>query len=124
MRQSDDVVPLSRVSRFRESFRASRIHHVKIGCEADMKKLGRNLSGKSIAVVLGGHAEGDLQKYAGVCGVVLTNKQTKKGVSCFAYLGVLTAFQHHNVPIDILGGSFNGAMVAALFALEMSPVSL
>ncbi len=74
------------------------MHHVKL---PDVSRVCRSLAGSSLAVVLGGHAE---------------------GVSCFVYLGILTAFQHHDIPIDILGGSFSGAMVSALFALGMTPV--
>lgn len=67
-KKNDDVTPLARVSHFREAFKSNRTHHVKIGSESDMKKLSRNLSGKSIAVILGGHAEGELRE--GCCVVV------------------------------------------------------
>ncbi len=91
------VLPMA-LSMQRRGFAWSKFHHVRVSSRSDVRTLCRTLCGRSVALVLGGHAE---------------------GVSCFAYLGVLEAFRFHNVPIDILGGSYSGAMVGAMHGLGM-----
>lgn len=75
-------------------------HHVRKHHQDDVLRLCRRLSGRSLALVMGGHAE---------------------GVAAFAYVGVLEAFRQRGIPVDILGGSFTGAAVGAMHALSMSP---
>lgn len=87
-------------SRFRPSFfQPKKFHHVRVSARSDVTGLCRKLAGRSVALVLGGHAE---------------------GVTSFVYLGVLEAFRFHGIPIDIIGGCFTGAAVAAMYGLRMS----
>lgn len=84
-------------------FKGSRFHHVRALVRNDYLKLSRNLRGFTLALILGGHAE---------------------GVSAFAYLGVLEAFRWHKIPVDILGGCYSGAVVGAMFSLGMRKVRI
>jgi NTE family protein len=48
------------------------------------------------------------------CGLVLSGG----GAKALAHLGVIDALRKHNVPIDVIGGTSIGAIVAAVCALE------
>lgn len=69
---------------------AVRAHyHIRAGSEADMARLGRILSGTAIGFVLaGGGAKG------------------------FAHIGVLKALQEYSIPVDFVGGTSVGGLVA------------
>ncbi len=84
----------------RRGFAWSKFHHVRVSTRSDIQSLCRTLSGRSIGLVLGGHAE---------------------GVASFVYVGVLEAFRAHNIPLDIIGGCYSGAMVGAMYCLGLSP---
>jgi NTE family protein len=64
--------------------------HVRLDHRADFERLGRLLTGRAIGLVLGGGFARGL-----------------------AHVGVLRAFHELGIPIDLLGGSSMGAMVAA-----------
>jgi NTE family protein/lysophospholipid hydrolase len=70
-------------------------HHVALGDQADVERLARILSGRSIHLVLsGGGARG------------------------FAEAGVMRAMQEGGLPIDFVGGASMGASMAAFCAME------
>ncbi len=67
-----------------------RHHHLRWGCSADMERLARFLAGKGVAIVFsGGGAKG------------------------FAHIGVLKALREASIPIDMVGGTSMGAILAA-----------
>lgn len=69
--------------------------HLRWGRDADMERLARLLAGKGIAIVLsGGGAKG------------------------FAHIGVLKALREASIPIDMVGGTSMGAILAAGIAAD------
>ena len=73
-----------------------RHHHLQSGSGSDIARLARHLTGRRVGLVLsGGGARG------------------------FAHIGVIRAFVERGVPIDAIGGASFGAVVAALFALDL-----
>lgn len=70
-------------------------HHIRWDKESDFQRLGRLLSDRGVGLVLsGGGARG------------------------FAHIGVIRALREHNIPIDMLGGTSLGAVIACNAALE------
>ena len=89
----------SRASRTRswlEHRRVARHHHVRRDRAADVARVGRLVTGRGIALVLGGG-----------------------GARGLAHLGVLRALEDRGVPIDAVAGSSMGSLIAAGKALEM-----
>jgi predicted acylesterase/phospholipase RssA len=75
--------------------------HVRRSREADIARLGRILTGRAIAVVLsGGGAKG------------------------FAHLGVLRALGERGIPVDMIGGTSMGSVIAAGYAMSIQPREL
>jgi predicted acylesterase/phospholipase RssA/CRP-like cAMP-binding protein len=73
-------------------------YHVSMDRAEDFARLARCLSGAGIGLVLGGG-----------------------GARGFAHLGVLRALAEANVPIDWVGGTSVGAIIAALVAQRLAP---
>ena len=71
----------------------SRHHHVRLDRPADFERLARHLAGRAIGLVLGGG-----------------------GARGFAHIGVIRALQEAGVPIDRVGGTSMGAVIAAQYA--------
>jgi NTE family protein len=72
-------------------------HHIRNGVAEDVRRLARFVSGRAVGLVLaGGGARG------------------------FAHIGILKALQEARVPIDQLGGTSMGALIAAGLAAEWS----
>ena len=72
-------------------------YHVRDGHSRDMARLARILSGTAIGFVLaGGGAKG------------------------FAHIGVLRALQEYGIPVDVVGGTSIGGLVAAAFSFDES----
>jgi NTE family protein len=70
-------------------------HHVRMGVQEDVRRLARFVSGRAVGLVLaGGGARG------------------------FAHIGILKALYEAHVPIDQLGGTSMGALIAAGVAAE------
>jgi NTE family protein len=70
-------------------------HHLRLGAEADIRRLARFISGRAVGLVLaGGGARG------------------------FAHIGILKALIEQHVPFDHLGGTSMGAIIAAGIAME------
>jgi predicted acylesterase/phospholipase RssA len=73
-------------------------HHVRLGNDGDFKRLARFLTGSAICLALGGG-----------------------GARGFAHIGALRALREEQAPIDIVGGTSMGAVIAAELALGLSP---
>lgn len=72
-----------------------RHHHLRWGRDADMERLARLLAGKGVGIVFsGGGAKG------------------------FAHIGVLKALREASIPIDMVGGTSMGAILAAGIAAD------
>jgi predicted acylesterase/phospholipase RssA/CRP-like cAMP-binding protein len=72
-------------------------HHVRAGSAEDLGRMVRRISGRSVGLVLsGGAAHG------------------------FAHIGVIRALREHAIPIDRVGGTSMGSVIAAAFALDWS----
>ena len=72
-------------------------HHIRVGNTNDIRRVARFVAGRAVGLVLaGGGARG------------------------FAHIGVLKALYEAGVPIDHLGGTSMGAIVAAGVAMEWS----
>ena len=69
-------------------------YHVRRGQDADVDRLARFLSGRAVGLVLGGG-----------------------GARGFAHIGVIRALQEAGVPIDAIGGTSMGAVIAAQYAM-------
>jgi predicted acylesterase/phospholipase RssA/CRP-like cAMP-binding protein len=72
------------------------IYHVRRGVAGDMPRLARILSGRALGLVLGGG-----------------------GSRGFAHLGVFRALDELGVPIDLVGGSSIGSVMATLPAMDV-----
>src|SRR6202030_519295 len=72
------------------------VYHVRRDHPADISRLARVLSGQAIGLALG----------AG-------------GARGLAHVGVIRALEEAGIPIDIVGGTSVGAIVAALHAMGM-----
>jgi NTE family protein len=72
-------------------------YHIRTGLDRDMARLARILSGTAVGFVLaGGGAKG------------------------FAHIGVLRALQEQGIPIDVVGRTSVGGLVAASFSFDES----
>jgi predicted acylesterase/phospholipase RssA/CRP-like cAMP-binding protein len=71
-------------------------HHLRAGRPGDVARLARMLTGTGCGLVLGGG-----------------------GALGFAHLGVLRAMEENGIPIDVIGGTSIGAIMAALYALGL-----
>jgi predicted acylesterase/phospholipase RssA/CRP-like cAMP-binding protein len=72
------------------------VHHLRAGRPGDVARLARMIIGTGCGVVLGGG-----------------------GARGLAHLGVLRALEEAGMPIDVVGGTSIGAIMAALYALGM-----
>ncbi len=70
-------------------------YHIRRGLDRDMARLSRILSGTAVGLVLaGGGAKG------------------------FAHIGVLRALREFGIPVDLVGGTSVGGLVAAAFSFD------
>ncbi|MFQ5822535.1 MAG: cyclic nucleotide-binding and patatin-like phospholipase domain-containing protein [bacterium] len=69
-------------------------HHVRLHNKADFERLVRLLTGRAVGLVLGGG-----------------------GARGFAHIGVIRALEEAKIPIDLIGGTSMGSVVAAAHAL-------
>ena len=75
--------------------------HVRLDEERDFARFARLMSGKAVALVLGGG-----------------------GARGYAHLGVLRALVEHNIPIDLVGGTSIGSSIAAGIGLDLAPANV
>lgn len=85
------------VKRIRPDFH----HNVRRGNTTDIARLVRHFTGRAVGLVLGGG-----------------------GARGFAHIGVLRALMEANVPIDMVGGTSMGAIIAASIAMDWDYPSL
>jgi NTE family protein len=71
-------------------------HHLRDGQPADVARLARMITGTGCGLVLGGG-----------------------GARGFVHLGVIRALEEAGVPIDVVGGTSSGALIAAVCALGL-----
>lgn len=93
---NDTVLP-EKTSAWTSYYPKSRYHHLRHGNTKDLDRLTRILTGKAIGVVLGGG-----------------------GARGFAHIGALRAFDDLGIPIDMIGGTSMGSLVAAARAIGWS----
>ena len=79
----------SNTAEWLRKYRVQRHHHLRLTCESDFERLARFLTGQAIGVALGGGFA--------------------RGV---AHAGVLRAMRELEIPIDAIGGTSMGAMIA------------
>ncbi len=72
-------------------------HHVRINLDKDYQRVLRFIRGKALGLVLGGG-----------------------GIRSWAHLGALRALHECNIPIDAIGGTSGGAIVAGYYAMYES----
>jgi NTE family protein len=75
--------------------RRTRHHHVRWGQGGDMDRLARFLAGKAVGVVLSGG-----------------------GAKALAHIGILKALREASIPVDLVGGTSMGAILAAGVAAD------
>lgn len=68
-------------------------HHVRLGVDTDVQRVARLLAGRAVGVALGGG-----------------------GARAFAHIGVIRAFREGGIPIDLIGGTSMGGVMAAQVA--------
>jgi len=76
--------------------RVDEHHHVRKSSRADVERLVRILTGNAVGVVFGGG-----------------------GSRGYAHIGVVRALYELDVPVDAVGGSSSGAMVAVMRAMQL-----
>jgi NTE family protein/lysophospholipid hydrolase len=76
-------------------------HHVRRGCQPDGERLARFLTARAVGLVLGGG-----------------------GARGFAHIGVIRALREAGVPIDAIGGTSMGAVIAAQYAMGCDEAEL
>lgn len=76
-------------------------YHVRLDVDGDMMHLARRLTGRAVGLVLsGGGARG------------------------YAHIGVIRALEEAGVPIDVVGGTSQGALLGGCYALGMHPEAI
>jgi NTE family protein/lysophospholipid hydrolase len=73
-------------------------HHIRAGRTSDYDRLARHLGGEAVGLVLGGG-----------------------GARGFAHIGVIKALEELGIPIDRVGGTSMGSVIAAQYAAGLSP---
>ena len=74
--------------------RVAAHHHVRPAVPEDVRRLARRLTGRALGLVLGGG-----------------------GARGWAHVGVIRAFEEAGLPIDLIGGTSMGGLIAAWYAL-------
>jgi predicted acylesterase/phospholipase RssA len=71
-------------------------YHVRIGQGEDLERLARRLTGRALGLVLGGG-----------------------GARGYAHIGVFRALREAGIDVDLVGGTSMGAILGAVFAMDM-----
>lgn len=97
LQSANITVPVGTIKHL--SLRPGQQHiHVRAGSQPDWARVARSLTGNSVGVVFGGG-----------------------GARGFAHIGILRALEEHGVPVDVVGGTSVGALVAGQYALGRNP---
>jgi predicted acylesterase/phospholipase RssA len=83
-------------SRWLQERQVESHHHIRRDNDADMKRLGRILTGNAVGLVLGGG-----------------------GARGFAHIGIIRALNEAGIPIDMVGGTSMGSMISSMYAMGM-----
>lgn len=86
---------------WRRACDASRILHWRGLADEDADRLARVIAGRATGLVLSGG-----------------------GARAYAHIGVIRALREHGTPIDVIGGTSMGAIVAACFAMGWSDAEI
>ncbi len=76
--------------------RVDRHHHLRLFSDADFKRLVRYITGRSMGIVLGGG-----------------------GARGLSHVGALRAIEESGIPVDAIGGTSMGAIIAAMRAMGL-----
>jgi NTE family protein/lysophospholipid hydrolase len=90
----DPLLPARGTHQWLSGRRIRNHYHVRWTEQGDFQRLARILSGNAVGLVLGGG-----------------------GARGFAHVGVLKALTEYDIPIDMIGGTSIGAIIAALIAM-------
>jgi len=93
----DSRATIAGAARWLDCALPSAHHHLRIDNNDDYDRLVRRLTGQAWGVILGGG-----------------------GARGLAHIGVLKALQEHGIPIDAVGGTSMGAVIAGLYAAGFS----
>src|SRR5207302_1684256 len=77
-----------------DAYGTARHQHLRLGHEGDIQRLARSFVGRAVGLVLSGG-----------------------GARCLAHIGVIRAIQESGIPIDWIGGSSAGAVIAGEYAM-------
>jgi NTE family protein len=99
--QPEGVTAPRRSEPWLDAARATRHIHMRRNHRSDLDRLARMLTGQSVALVLSGG-----------------------GARAYAHIGAIRALHEANVPIDFLGGTSMGAIIAAGVAMGWSDEEL
>lgn len=97
----NDIALPSGTNSWLASRKINQYHHIRKNTLGDLHRLIRILTGRSIALILGGG-----------------------GARALAYIGVYKALNELGIPIDLVGGSSFGGLIAGNIAMERSPEML
>lgn len=98
---ADTQIPVKTIDWLNERPQVSSHFHFRQMNEKDLQRMGRILTGKATGLVLaGGGAKG------------------------FAHIGVMRALSEYQIPVDYLGGTSVGSMMAAAIAFDRPPAVL
>lgn len=97
LNESDSAAP-SGATDWLTSFSSEHILHIRAGSRDDYDRIARLSCRRGIGLVFSGG-----------------------GARAFAHIGVVKAFVSAGIPIDLVGGTSMGSLVASLVAAELSP---
>lgn len=101
MLHPDDAVKPVGTGRWLQACRVETHHHVRAERRSDYERLARLITGRSINLVLsGGGARG------------------------FAHIGVIRAILESGLPIDLVGGTSMGSIIAGQYAMGLDPAQM
>lgn len=96
--QGDDATATKGTERWLAELPEYRPLQVRIGRTSDFDRLARTLASRAVTLALGGG-----------------------GARGLAHIGVLRAFRELSIPVDVIGGTSMGSIIAAQYAMGLSP---
>ena len=99
--QADDAGAPEGAEKWLEALPEYRPIHVRLKRPADFERIARTLSARAVTMALGGG-----------------------GARGLAHIGVLRAFHELGIPVDVIGGTSMGSIIAAQYAMGLSPTAM